>query len=245
MLNERRKKAPLDPMLPANDETEQNDRSSDIRAILRSPAPWSGGLSSEAGDERAAPGRRPFVIRSVPNARVALSGSLSVTQLTSLCSLIESNGKSALLRVITDLGPGQIWFRDGNIMDAEFDGETGEPALCRILRLQDARFEVLFMEVTRPRAIHVSLHAAAQRRSRTESGGWTQVMAAAEEAAATAVPLAPAVPRFDYVPPLPLVTASVEKCSRYSSHPGSVEVVRVPDSVRLTRGRERTARPAR
>jgi len=120
--------------------------------------------------------RRPFLTRHCPDATVALSGKLSVTPLLSICSTLEANGKTALVRVLTEDGPGHLWFREGVLLDAEFDGAGGEGALCRILALEEGRFQVLYTVVDRPRTINASPNAVAQRR-KARTSEWTRLLA--------------------------------------------------------------------
>ncbi len=272
--------------------------------------------------------RRPFLVRHRSDATVALSGRLSVTPLLSICSTLEANRKTALVRLLTEDGPGHLWFRNGELLDAEFEGAGGEGALCRLLALEEGRFEVLSTEVDRPRAISASPNDIAQRR-KARTSEWTRLLATgpsldtvlhqAEVSAGhtpllpsqlalllhvdgekrvceiieevggdaietlrdlvalvnlgvlsqgrgwsdirdsipiarldTPIPKAPPLPEFDDFPPVlaPLAepnppathrpptaldhgdTREEESGQRYSSRPGTVEVVRVPDNVR-------------
>jgi hypothetical protein len=256
--------------------------------------------------------RLPFLTRRRPDAPVALSGSLSVTPLLSLCSTLEANRKTALVRILTEDGPAHMWFRSGVLLDAEYDGAAGEGALCRILTLDDGRFEVLSTTVDRPRAISASPNAVAQRRE-ARTSEWTDLLAQgpgldtvlrpveaseahtpllssqlavlphvdgertisevieevggdaietlrdivalvalgvlregrpshvgmvppAHEPEATPIPKAPPLPQIDKAlapPPQPRSDSAAEEAeSRYSSRPGTIEVVQVPDNVR-------------
>ena len=110
-----------------------------------------------------------------PDARVALSGNLAVTPLMSLCSTLESQGKSAQIRLATELGPGTLWFREGTLVDAEFDASEGEAALSRLLTLEEGRFEVVFTSVDRPQVVQSSPGAVVQQR-RARSAEWARLL---------------------------------------------------------------------
>jgi CheY-like chemotaxis protein len=66
---------------------------------------------------------------------------------------------SAVLRITNGTLSGKIWINQGEVVDAETDGLTGEPAFKRILSWRAGNFETLPAEPDRSRAIEKSYNA--------------------------------------------------------------------------------------
>ncbi len=60
---------------------------------------------------------------------------------------------SGVLRITNGPLVGRIWINDGEVVDAEAEGEHGEPAFQKILAWRTGSFETLAAEPTRPRTI--------------------------------------------------------------------------------------------
>ncbi len=119
--------------------------------------------------------RRPLITRRPPNAQAILNGNLSATPLLSLCATLEAERQSAVVRILTEEGPGQLWFQGGSLVDAEFEGAGGEGALCRLLALQEGKFDVFPATVARPRAIQTAPTAIDERR-KTRTAEWSRLL---------------------------------------------------------------------
>jgi CheY-like chemotaxis protein len=60
---------------------------------------------------------------------------------------------SLVLRITNGNLTGKLWIQEGQLIDAETDGQRGEPAFHQILSWQTGHFETLPAEPSRPRAI--------------------------------------------------------------------------------------------
>jgi len=82
-----------------------------------------------------------------------------------------------VLRIINGKLTGKIWIQEGQVIDAETEGQRGEPAFRLILGWRAGHFETLPAEPSRPRAIAKSYSglllesAQALDESRTGPGG--------------------------------------------------------------------------
>ena len=77
-------------------------------------------------------------------------------QSKSLVDIIQAeclSQSSLVLRITNGLLTGKIWIQEGQVLDAETDGQCGEPAFRQILSWQAGHFETLPAEPSRPRAI--------------------------------------------------------------------------------------------
>ena len=66
---------------------------------------------------------------------------------------------STVLRITRGPLVAKVWLQDGEVMDAEAEGMSGEPAFQRLLAWKTGTFENLPAEPDRPRSIHKSVNA--------------------------------------------------------------------------------------
>ncbi|MFW6050701.1 MAG: DUF4388 domain-containing protein [Myxococcota bacterium] len=104
-------------------------------------------------DPRAEPILKPFnadevaarvedVIRSrrAPEPQSELKGDLAQVALFDLLQVFGANRRTGKLHVQGAQGAGDVWVRDGQIVDAAYGAVAGEKALYRILTLTEGRF---------------------------------------------------------------------------------------------------------
>ncbi|MCH9685750.1 MAG: response regulator [Deltaproteobacteria bacterium] len=82
-------------------------------------------------------------------ARTKFSGQLADMAVVDLIQTIEISRKSGSITLSTELGEATVWFRDGNLVDAEMGRLQGEPAIYRLLGLSNGHFDVEFKPVNR------------------------------------------------------------------------------------------------
>ena len=72
-----------------------------------------------------------------------ISGDLSELSLLEIIQLININKRSGILSVAT----AQLYFRDGNIIKAEYDGEKNEKAINNLVKLKEGHFQFMNQDV--------------------------------------------------------------------------------------------------
>ncbi|MCA9707271.1 MAG: response regulator [Myxococcales bacterium] len=92
-------------------------------------------------------------------ARTKFSGQLADMAVVDLIQTIEISRKTGTISLTTELGEATVWFRDGNIIDAEMGRLQGDAAVYRLLGLSDGHFDVEFKPVNRHRVIEESTQA--------------------------------------------------------------------------------------
>ncbi|HKO94472.1 MAG TPA: SUMF1/EgtB/PvdO family nonheme iron enzyme, partial [Polyangiaceae bacterium] len=107
-------------------------------------------------------------------SRPEFSGKLSDLGVADLVQTIQHGRKDATITITHSGGPSYIWCQGGEIVDAESGPSSGEPALYRILGLEQGSLVADFGATQRPRRITVStprllLEAATQRDRRTRA----------------------------------------------------------------------------
>ncbi|MFW5875843.1 MAG: DUF4388 domain-containing protein [Myxococcota bacterium] len=118
-------------------------------------------------DPRAEPIVKPFnpdevaarvedVIRSrrAPEPQSDLKGDLAQVALFDLLQVFSVNRRTGKLHVETPRGAGEVWVRDGQIVDAAHGATTGEKALYRILAFTEGRF--VFVPDAAPARVRLS-----------------------------------------------------------------------------------------
>lgn len=93
------------------------------------------------------------------DARTKFSGQLADMAVVDLLQTLEISRKSGTIQLTTDLGEAMLWFRDGAVVDAEMGRLQGEPAVYRLLGINDGLFEVEFKPVNRSQVITASTQA--------------------------------------------------------------------------------------
>lgn len=96
----------------------------------------------------------------------ALSGQISRVSIADLLSTLEGRGRDAVVRFATPAGPASVWFTNGRLVDAEMGVLSGEPALYRVLGLNQGTFEVASEHSERPRVIQDPVSVLVARRSK-------------------------------------------------------------------------------
>ncbi len=86
-------------------------------------------------------------------ARTKFSGQLADMAVVDLIQTIEISRKSGTCTLSTELGEATVWFREGNLVDAEMGRLQGEPAIYRLLGLSSGQFDVEFKPVNRRKVI--------------------------------------------------------------------------------------------
>lgn len=87
------------------------------------------------------------------DTRTKFTGQLGDMAVVDLMQTIEISRKSGLIHLETPLGPANVWFRDGALVDAEMGRRQGEAVIYRLLDLTEGTFEVEFKPVSRRRVI--------------------------------------------------------------------------------------------
>jgi len=93
------------------------------------------------------------------DARTKFSGQLADMAVVDLLQTLEISRKSGTIQLTTDLGEAMLWFHDGAVVDAEMGRLQGEPAVYRLLGINDGLFEVEFKPVNRSQVITSSTQA--------------------------------------------------------------------------------------
>lgn len=76
--------------------------------------------------------------------RTRFTGSLSDVTVADLVQTLTMSPKGGVMHLYTDLGDGEIWVVDGQIVDAALGDERGETALYRLLMSTRGTFELKF-----------------------------------------------------------------------------------------------------
>ncbi|HMI94148.1 MAG TPA: DUF4388 domain-containing protein, partial [Polyangiales bacterium] len=90
------------------------------------------------------------------NSKTKFTGSLSDMGLVDLLQTVDHSKKSGVLYVTSGQLRGAIYFRDGNIVDAEVGALRGERAVYRALVWNEGSFEIDFRDVRREDVIGAS-----------------------------------------------------------------------------------------
>ena len=85
--------------------------------------------------------------RSAPGGRTRFSGSIQDMAVVDLLQTFEVSRKSGVVHLSAGKQKGQIFFRDGKIVDAEVSRLRGEEAVYRTIIWNEAEFEVEFFPV--------------------------------------------------------------------------------------------------
>ncbi|MFI5307219.1 MAG: DUF4388 domain-containing protein [Polyangiales bacterium] len=88
--------------------------------------------------------------------RARFTGSLSDMGLVDLLQTVDNSKKSGVLYLTSGEQRGAIYFREGNVVDAELGALHGERAVYRALVFTEGSFEIDFRDVRREDVIHVS-----------------------------------------------------------------------------------------
>ncbi|MBI4950839.1 MAG: response regulator transcription factor, partial [Myxococcales bacterium] len=88
-----------------------------------------------------------------------VGGSVADVAPIDITNILARNGRTAVLRLFEREARGEIWFTEGEVVDAVLKRLRGEEAVFRALCATDGRFEVEFGEHERPRAIELSTEA--------------------------------------------------------------------------------------
>ena len=89
-------------------------------------------------------------------AKARFTGSLADMGLVDLLQTIDNSKKSGVLYVTSGTQRGAIYFREGNLVDAELGPLRGERAVYRALIWSEGSFEIDFRDVRREDVIHTS-----------------------------------------------------------------------------------------
>ena len=89
-------------------------------------------------------------------SKTRFSGSLADMGLVDLLQTIDISRKSGVLHLESGRSRGEIFFREGKIIDAEMGSIVGERAVYRALVFNDGTFEIDFRAVRRDERIHLS-----------------------------------------------------------------------------------------
>ena len=101
--------------------------------------------------------RQRIRIEEPHDARARFIGQLADMAVVDLIQTIEVSGKSGVIQFTQDGGHrAAIYFRDGNVIDAEAGRLQGEDAVFRLLTWSDGAFEVVFRTVRRRPVISAS-----------------------------------------------------------------------------------------
>jgi DNA-binding response OmpR family regulator len=89
-------------------------------------------------------------------SKTRFSGSLADMGLVDLLQTIDLSRKSGVLHLESGRSQGEIFFREGKIIDAEMGRIVGERAVYRALVFGEGTFEIDFRQVRRDERIHLS-----------------------------------------------------------------------------------------
>ncbi|MCS6798279.1 MAG: DUF4388 domain-containing protein [Myxococcota bacterium] len=87
------------------------------------------------------------------------TGTLADMSLPDLLTTIDVSRKSGTLWLVSGADRGTLWFRDGQLLDAETGRLRGEAAIYRMLVWNEGSFEIVFGPVERERRIEASTPA--------------------------------------------------------------------------------------
>jgi hypothetical protein len=73
--------------------------------------------------------------------QVTLAGDLTAISVFDAIQVIENARLTGILQLTNDAQSGQVYFNDGKIVDAEADGDIGEPGFRRIVEITTGTFE--------------------------------------------------------------------------------------------------------
>ncbi|MEM6992504.1 MAG: DUF4388 domain-containing protein, partial [Myxococcota bacterium] len=85
--------------------------------------------------------------------RAAFAGEIGDLPVAELLQTIVDGSHSGTVRFDTELGGATIWFRDGQLVDADMGRFHMEAAVRRLMPLTDGSFEVEFKPIERKRVI--------------------------------------------------------------------------------------------
>lgn len=100
--------------------------------------------------------REGLQLNKASASKTRFSGSLADMGLVDLLQTIDISRKSGVLHIDSGSMHGEIYFRDGKIIDAEMGRIVGERAVYRALVLSEGTFEIEFRPVRRDDRIQVS-----------------------------------------------------------------------------------------
>ena len=99
---------------------------------------------------------------------------ISKLSLNQFLQLVSMEGQSCTVTVNTDEGEGKIYFIDGEVVNTEFNGLTGEEAFVSIMKFQNPPFDVEWGAPQTKRTIEKPLHAlllsAVAKKEESEAG---------------------------------------------------------------------------
>lgn len=91
--------------------------------------------------------------------RSRFSGELSDLGVVDLLQTIDICKKSGVVTLKTRAGDGEIWFKDGALIDASFGKLQADAAVYRMIRLEEGAFGVQFKSVRRAKAMSATTQA--------------------------------------------------------------------------------------
>ena len=132
------------------------------------PVDHRAGLSAEGVD--VGPRTRPSITRpededhtrrrKVPmdfmDWSASFAGSLSDFRVLDIIQLLDLSQKSGLLRISAESGDGLVYFREGEMLHAEFAGQVDEEAVFRMVELDEGSFSFAQRHVERAKTIGAS-----------------------------------------------------------------------------------------
>lgn len=83
-------------------------------------------------------------------------GRIADQPIADLFESIYETGKSGMARFRTALGTAQVWFHDGELIDAEMGRFTADAAILRLLKIRDGEFEIEPGPVDRQRSVKMA-----------------------------------------------------------------------------------------
>ena len=99
---------------------------------------------------------------------------ISKLSLNQFLQLVSMEGQSCTVTVKTEVGEGKIYFIDGEVVNTEFNGLTGEEAFVSIMKFQNPPFDVEWGVPQTKRTIEKPLHAlllsAVAKKEESEAG---------------------------------------------------------------------------
>jgi CheY-like chemotaxis protein len=92
-------------------------------------------------------------------SKTKFSGNLADMGIIDLIQTIEISRKSGVIHLVKSDDRGEIYFRDGNVIDAETRNRRGPDAVYRMLVWSDGMFEIEFVALDKPDRIQLSTQA--------------------------------------------------------------------------------------
>lgn len=89
---------------------------------------------------------------------MAIEGNLSSVDIQDIVQLLNLNRSTGLLHIGADSMSGMIYYRDGDIINAEVEGMVGEPAVYVLLAQSEGTFHFEISEHSSERRINRSIH---------------------------------------------------------------------------------------